>query len=120
VAVVSILALTIANPTVAPLPAILLQLTSLTLSAMVSVILWPYSAENFPTRVRATALGFFSSINRLPPIFVPVLIGAVLSWTGSILPIYILFSTCTVVVLAVWIRFGRETAGRSLEELETR
>jgi len=120
VAVAAILTLAIANPMTPPVPAVFLQLTSLSLSAMVSVNLWPYTAENFPTRVRATALGFFSSINRLPPIFVPVLIGTVLTATGSILPIYLLFATCAIVVLTVWILFGRETAGLSLEELEAR
>jgi putative MFS transporter len=120
VAVAALATLAVVNPTNPPLPAILLQMGSVALSVMVSMILWPYSAENFPTRVRATALGFFSSINRLPPIFVPILIGGVLNITGSILPIFILFTMCAIIVLGVWILFGRETAGRSLEDLEPR
>lgn len=105
------------NPLEPPVPAILIHGGSVSLSVMVSVMLWPYTAETFPTRIRATALGFFSSMNRLPPMFVPILIGGVIHWTGSIRPVFALFTFCAAVIVAVWMLFTRETAGRSLEEI---
>jgi putative MFS transporter len=111
-------ALVVFNPPL-PLPAILIQTASTALSVMV-MILWTYTAETFPTSVRATALGFFSAMNRLPQIFVPILIGAVLKLTGSIMPVFILFAVCAVVIALVWIFFAAETSGRSLEAIEER
>jgi putative MFS transporter len=117
VSVVALGVLTLFNPMTPPVPAILIHAGSIGLSVMVSMVLYTYSAESFPTRVRATALGFFSSMNRLAAMFVPLLIGGVLQLTGSILPIFALFTACAIGVVIVFVFFTRETAGRSLEEI---
>jgi putative MFS transporter len=117
VAVVALLTLAAFDPRTLPIPAVLLHMGSVSLSVMVSVMLWPYTAETFPTRIRATALGFFSSMNRLPPMFVPILIGGVIHVTGSIRLVFALFFVCAAITLLVWMFFTRETAGRSLEEI---
>lgn len=117
VSVAALGTLTLFNPMTQPVPAILIHGGSIGLSVMVSMILYTYSAERFPTRVRATALGFFSSMNRLSAMFVPLLIGGVIKGTGSIQPVFALFTACALAILLIFVFLIRETAGRSLEEI---
>jgi len=117
VSVVALGTLTLFNPMTQPVPATLIHAGSIGLSVMVSMILYTYSAESFPTRVRATALGFFSSMNRLAAMFVPLLIGGVIKTTGSIQPVFVLFTVCAAAILLIFAFLVRETAGRSLEEI---
>jgi putative MFS transporter len=114
----ALLMLAIGNPAGPLVAAILLHLGGKSLGTMGSMILWPYSAETSPTPIRATALGFYSAVNRLPPMFIPILIGTVLSLTGSIVPVFALFAVCAVAIVLIWVFFTRETSGRSLEEIE--
>jgi putative MFS transporter len=82
-----------------------------------SIILWPYTAEIYPTDMRATGLGLSSSLARGASMLTPLVVAGVLSATGSVRIVFGLLLICSLVVTAVWIAFTQETARKSLEEL---
>jgi MFS transporter, putative metabolite:H+ symporter len=82
-----------------------------------TVILWPYSAEAFPTRVRALALGVCSAAARTASMLTPVLVGTLIATTGSVNPVFGLFGALGLVVAAIWFFATRETAGTRIDEV---
>jgi putative MFS transporter len=83
---------------------------------------WPtilgYSAELYPTRLRATAAGWAGAVSRLGGVGAPLIIGALLQSSGGDrrLPMLIIAALLLVAALLVAIS-GEETRGRTLEEL---
>lgn len=83
---------------------------------------WPgilsYAAELYPTRIRASAVGWASAAGRTGAIVSPAVLGLRLgSWTGGLSLVLTGFA-CALVVAALIVAFlGEETAGRSLEEV---
>ena len=83
---------------------------------------WPvilsYAAELYPTRIRATAVGWAAAAGRTGAILSPGLLGLMLkSWTGGRSLALNIFA-CALVIAALIVAFlGEETAGRSLEEV---
>jgi putative MFS transporter len=79
-----------------------------------SLVLWPYTAESYPTRIRSLALGSSSSLARAASMLTPLLVGGVLEVTGSITPVFLVFGLAAIAVALLW-RFGtRETAGQKM------
>ncbi len=79
-----------------------------------SLVLWPYTAESYPTRIRSLALGSSSSLARAASMLTPLLVGGVLQVTGSITPVFLVFGLAAIAVALLW-RFGtRETAGQKM------
>jgi MFS transporter, putative metabolite:H+ symporter len=79
-----------------------------------SMVLWPYTAETYATRIRSLALGTSSSLARAASMLTPLLVGGVLQVTGSITPVFLVFGVASLAVALLW-RFGtRETAGRKM------
>lgn len=81
-----------------------------------SMVLWPYTAETYPTRIRSLALGTSSSLARAASMLTPVLVGAVLQLTGSITLIFLVFGLASLAVALLWLFGVRETAGRKMRE----
>lgn len=82
-----------------------------------TVILWPYSAEAFPTRIRAMALGLCSAAARTASMLTPLLVGMLIATTGSVNPVFGLFGVLGLVVAAMWFFATRETAGVRIDEI---
>jgi MFS transporter, putative metabolite:H+ symporter len=81
-----------------------------------SMVLWPYTAETYPTRIRSLALGTSSSVARGASMLTPLLVGVVLQKTGSTTLIFLAFGIASLAVALLW-RFGtRETAGRKMTD----
>ncbi len=81
-----------------------------------SMVLWPYTAETYATRVRSLALGTSSSIAPPPRCSHPLLVGGVLQATGSVTIVFLVFGVASFAVAMLW-RFGvRETAGRKMAD----
>ena len=79
-----------------------------------SMVLWPYTAETYATRIRSLALGTSSSLARAASMLTPLLVGVVLEATGSITLIFLVFGLASLAVALLW-RIGvRETAGRKM------
>jgi putative MFS transporter len=85
-------------------------------AASVSVLAWPYTAESYPTEIRATGVGFVSALARGSSMLTPIVVGAILV-TKSAPLLFGLFACCSSSVLLIWIFGAKETARRSLEEI---
>ena len=84
----------------------------------VTVILWPYSAEIYPTRMRALAVGFVSSFARGASMITPMIVGLVIAETGSIKPMFLVFGVSAAIGFLLWLKASRETVGVSLDDIE--
>lgn len=83
---------------------------------------WPvilsYAAELYPTRIRATAVGWASAAGRVGTIVAPALLGLLLkSWTSGLSLALSVFAGALVIAALIVAFLGEETAGRSLEEV---
>jgi len=79
-----------------------------------AMVLWPYSAEIFETRIRSLALGTMSSTARGASMLTPVVVGGILQATGSVTPIFLIFGACSIAAAALWYFGTRETAGSEI------
>jgi putative MFS transporter len=79
-----------------------------------SMIVWPYTAEIFGTRIRAVALGTSSSLARGASMLTPLIVGGVLQATDSVTIVFLIFGLSSLTVTLLWWQGTRETAGREL------
>ncbi len=82
------------------------------------VLLWPYTAEVFPTRMRSTALGVCSAVARAGSVLTPLVVAGVLQATGSISLVFVALAVPTFIVLMLWLFTSKEMARRRLEDVE--
>jgi putative MFS transporter len=75
-----------------------------------------YQAELFPTRVRATAVGFVYSFSRLSTVFTSLIIGALLTAFGTGGVFGFIALAMIVVMISIGV-FGPRTNGLALEEI---
>ncbi len=80
-----------------------------------SAVVHAYQAELFPTRVRATGVGFTYSWSRLSAVFSTLIIGALL--TRGILAVFIFMAVAMVGVALTVGLFGPKTNSLALEEV---
>jgi putative MFS transporter len=80
-----------------------------------SIIAWPYTAETYPTHVRAVALGLSSSIARAASTLTPIVVGAILGSGASVGFVFGLFGLCAACALILWLTATRETARLRLD-----
>jgi putative MFS transporter len=79
-------------------------------------VLYAYTPELYPTRIRATGSGFASSIGRFGSLLGPSIVGMVLPHAGQS-GVFSLGALSFVIAAAVVLILGVETKGRSLESL---
>ena len=80
-----------------------------------SMVLWPYTAETYPTRIRSLVLGTSSSIARAASTLSPLLVGGVMQFTnGAVTPVFLVFGLPSLAVAMLWLFCVRETAGRKM------
>jgi len=80
-----------------------------------SAVLHAYQAELFPTRARATGVGFTYSWSRLSAVFSTLIIGYLL--TKGVLAVFILMAAAMIGVALVIGLFGPKTNAVALEEI---
>jgi len=80
-----------------------------------SMVLWPYTAEIYPTRIRSVALGSFASLARGASMLTPLVVGGLLELTGSVTPIFWIFGLVSIAVSLLWLLCTQETAGRDID-----
>jgi putative MFS transporter len=80
-------------------------------------VLFAYTAEQFPSRYRATGTGSCVAMGRAGGIVSPLAVAALLrsSLPGRPLVLSVFGLLLLLTGIAAW--FGRETGGRSLEEI---
>jgi len=80
-----------------------------------SFMVWPYSAEAFPTHIRAVGLGVCSATARAATTLTPLFVGLVLGAGGTINLVYGAFGLFSLASCLLWAFATPETAGRRLE-----
>ncbi|MCW0193276.1 MFS transporter [Rhodococcus erythropolis] len=78
-------------------------------------VYYTYTAELYPTAVRATAMGAASAVGRLGAIFAPIAIGYLFARIGWV-NVFLVLVGALAVAVAVVVIFGARTSGRSLAE----
>jgi putative MFS transporter len=81
-----------------------------------SMVLWPYTAETFPTRIRALVLGTSSSLARAASSAAQPMVGYLLDRTHSHGPVFLVFGLASFAVSMLWLFGTRETAGRAMAD----
>lgn len=82
----------------------------------VTYSLYLYSAELYPTRLRAIGAGFGSAWLRLGSMAGPWVIGAIAT-RGSIAPVFLIFAVIAAACAFICLRWAPETSGQRLEDL---
>jgi putative MFS transporter len=90
-------------------------LTTQTAIFCATFTLWPYTAEIYPTNVRAVGIGYGSSIGRGASMLMPIFVGYIMSSGAPIQIVLVIFATFALLALAVWITRTHETAGKPLQ-----
>ncbi|WP_194916642.1 MFS transporter [Catenulispora rubra] len=80
-------------------------------------VLYLYTAELYPTRMRGFATSTCSGVNRLASIVSPTLVGYLLGTHGSAGAVFFAFAAAAVLGLVVIVFAGLETTGRPLDEM---
>ncbi|AJR23228.1 MULTISPECIES: MFS transporter [unclassified Sphingobium] len=86
-------------------------------SALSSFIQWPYTAESFPTHLRAVGMGVSSSMARAASMLTPLFVGVILSTGAAISLVYSAFAAFAFGAALLWIFATTETARRKLETI---
>ncbi|WP_158634298.1 MFS transporter [Amycolatopsis sp. WAC 04197] len=80
-------------------------------------LIYMYSAELYPTRMRAWATNVGSSLRSLAAVVSPVVLGLLVERPNGIVIAFVVFGAGLVIGLVVFLKLGIETRQRSLEEL---
>ncbi len=80
-------------------------------------IVWPYTAEVYPTDVRAFGLGYGSAVGRASSIVTPIFVGFVLNRGAPIGIVFACFGLCALGAFMVWLLRTDETAGKPLHAI---
>ncbi len=81
-----------------------------------SMVLWPYTAETYATRIRSLVLGTSSSLARGASMLTPLLVGGILQKTGSATMVFMVFGVASFAVALLWLFGVRETAGHKMKD----
>lgn len=84
---------------------------------MCNAVNYVFVPESFPTRVRATGVGFASACGRVGAMVGPTLIGILISVASVQAVLYVNMAVLVFAALIVMI-FGKETKNKSLEAIE--
>ena len=82
----------------------------------ISIVLYLYTPELYPTRMRAMGCGFGATWRNVATSLSPLLIGYVLANWG-INHVFLMLGTVPFIAMVVMLAFGTETKGRILEEV---
>lgn len=82
-----------------------------------NVVLWPFTAETYPTRVRALALGLSSSLARAASMTTPFVVGWLLLLTHSVRFVFGAFSLCALATVFIWCLLTKETTRTNLDDV---
>ena len=80
-------------------------------------VVYTYTPELYPTRVRALATGWAAAIGRVGGILAPAVVGYMITGNEGFTNVFVMFAGVMLVVAAVVWLFGEETKGKSLQEI---
>jgi putative MFS transporter len=80
-------------------------------------VVYTYTPELYPTKVRAYASGWAAAVGRIGGILAPTVVGYMIVGNGGFTNVFMMFTIVMLGVAAVVWFLGEETKGKSLEEI---
>lgn len=80
-------------------------------------VVYTYTPELYPTKVRAYASGWAAAVGRIGGILAPTVVGYMIVGNGGFTNVFMMFTIVMLVVAVVVWLLGEETRGKSLEEI---
>ena len=80
-------------------------------------VVYTYTPELYPTRVRAFASGWAAAVGRVGGILAPVVVAHMIIGNDGFNNVFVMFAAVMLVVAAVVWLIGEETRGKSLQEI---
>jgi putative MFS transporter len=80
-------------------------------------VVYTYTPELYPTRMRALASGWAAAIGRTGGILAPTVVGYMIAGDGGFTNVFVMFASVMLLVAAVVWVIGEETKGKSLKEI---
>ena len=80
-------------------------------------LLWPFTAESYPTNIRAVAMGLASAVARASSMLTPLVTGVILGTGAPIAIVFTTYGVCSLCVFLLWILRTRETARVTLDSI---
>lgn len=80
-------------------------------------VVYTYTPEMYPTRVRAFGSGWAAAIGRGGGIVAPTIVGYMLAGNSGFAGIFVMFTAVMLAVAVVVVMLGEETKGKTLDEL---
>ncbi len=85
--------------------------------SIVSLVLWPFTAETYPTNMRALGVGYGSAVGRIASMLTPLVAGVILGTGQSISIVFATYGALALISLIVWAVWAQETARRQLHTI---
>ena len=80
-------------------------------------VVYSYTPELYPTRIRAIGSGWAAAIGRIGGIIAPTVVGIMLAKQGNFGDIFVMFTGVMIGVAVIVALFGTETKGLRLDEI---
>lgn len=80
-------------------------------------VVYTYTPELYPTRIRAFGSGWAAAIGRIGGILAPTVVGYMITGSGGFNKVFVMFTCVMFAVAVVVLFFGEETKGKSLDEI---
>ncbi|HWR44997.1 MFS transporter [Sporomusa sp.] len=82
-------------------------------------VVYTYTPELYPTRIRAFGSGWAAAVGRFGGILAPTVVGYMITGPQGFAQVFTMFTgVMLVVAIAVWL-FGEETKGKALDEISS-
>ncbi|SMD01063.1 MFS transporter [Sporomusa malonica] len=82
-------------------------------------VVYTYTPELYPTRIRAFGSGWAAAVGRFGGILAPTIVGYMITGPQGFAQVFTMFTgVMMVVAVAVWL-FGEETKGKALDEISS-
>lgn len=80
-------------------------------------VVYTYTPELYPTRIRAVGSGWAAAIGRIGGILAPTVVGYMIGGTNGFSKVFMMFTAVMLMVALVVMVLGEETKGKTLEEI---
>lgn len=82
-------------------------------------VVYTYTPELYPTRVRAFGSGWAAAVGRVGGILAPTIVGYMITGSGGFSKVFLMFTCVMLVVSFVVMVFGEETKGKKLDDISS-
>jgi putative MFS transporter len=80
-------------------------------------VVYTYTPELYPTRIRAYGSGWAAAVGRFGGIFAPTVVGYMIAGGGGFSSVFVMFTAVMLFTAVVVFLIGEETRGKMLEEI---